>query len=598
MPVHPLCSYPMLKKVNRPTLCSALLFAAAAGVHLPAAQAQPTYIDDYTGGGGDSSWSDNNNWTVAVPGSGAVTNIISPGSTVFNVNYDYTGAAAYLNTLAIDQTGGLVNTLTMSANNLFSGPEYIGYAGGGAFNQSGGTNTMTTAGFLLLGNGTLSVGTYTLSGSGNVVAEGDGEYVGGFGSGYFNQSGGTNTIGTGGYLYVGSAGSAAGIYTLTGGSANVGGGIYVGGNNNNRLGGTGQFTLSSSGSLTTAGGEYVGYNGVGIFNQSGGVNTLSSGSSLSLGNAMGAAGVYSLSGGTLSVGGAAYVGGWFLGPEGTGTLNVSGTGTLSVAGTLTAYNTAGSGVNVSGGSASAAAFNLLGAYKQTGGTATFGQITGSGSATITGGKTTLAANRILSQVDGLSISSPGKLDLTNNSLAINYGSPASDPKSAIAAALASGYNGGKWTGNGLTSSSAAANAGVYSVGYADGDTDTGTAAGANQILVAYTLAGDATLTGSVGFDDLIIVSQNYGLTGKDWSEGNFTYDPSGSVGFADLVIVAQDYGQSTTVAEVGGAALSVMPLAGALEPTAVVPEPAAGAMLVVAALVAARRRRGRTQRIS
>ena len=124
---------------------------------------------------------------------------------------------------------------------------------------------------------------------------------------------------------------------------------------------------------------------------------------------------------------------------------------------------------------------------------------------------------VLNTLAGLTVNSGGTVDLGSNGLAINFPSPASDPMTAIAAAIASGYNGGSWTGMGITSSLAAANPGIFSVGYADGNTDAGSIAGPNQVVVIYTLAGDATLAGSVGFSDLIVVAQHYGQTGWDWS---------------------------------------------------------------------------------
>ena len=55
------------------------------------------------------------------------------------------------------------------------------------------------------------------------------------------------------------------------------------------------------------------------------------------------------------------------------------------------------------------------------------------------------------------------------------------------------------------------------------------------------LAGDANHDRSVGFADLVAVAQNYGTTGKNFSQGNVSYDLDGNVGFEDLVIVAQRY---------------------------------------------------------
>lgn len=59
------------------------------------------------------------------------------------------------------------------------------------------------------------------------------------------------------------------------------------------------------------------------------------------------------------------------------------------------------------------------------------------------------------------------------------------------------------------------------------------------------LRGDATRDGIVNFNDLLIVSQNYGQTNQTFSQGDFNYD--GNVNFTDLVMLAQRYGTSLFV---------------------------------------------------
>jgi hypothetical protein len=63
----------------------------------------------------------------------------------------------------------------------------------------------------------------------------------------------------------------------------------------------------------------------------------------------------------------------------------------------------------------------------------------------------------------------------------------------------------------------------------------------------FALAGDATRDRTVNFADLVILAQNYNLTGKTFSQGNFDYSSDGLIGFQDLVILAQRYNVSLAV---------------------------------------------------
>ena len=97
--------------------------------------------------------------------------------------------------------------------------------------------------------------------------------------------------------------------------------------------------------------------------------------------------------------------------------------------------------------------------------------------------------------------------------------------------------------------------------------------GEECVLIRLTRKGDANLDGTVNFNDLLRLSQNYNTTGRTWDQGDFSYDTN--INFGDLLILSQNYNASFASGEA----------------TAAVPEP--GAALLMAggcALMLARRR--------
>jgi hypothetical protein len=255
---------------------------------------------------------------------------------------------------------------------------------------------------------------------------------------------------------------------------------------------------------------------------------------------------------------------------------------------------------------------------------TVAKITGTGALTVGTSQAPaylrISSYKAASQQASLAIFPGSTLDIGNGSFAINYGNT-TDPLTTIRGYLQSGYNGGLWTGTGLTSSRVQADianaiingGGVYGIGYVDGAVDNQAAnavvkATGNQIVVAPALVGDANLDGSVSFIDLGIVAQNLGSINGDWSHGDFNYD--GAVNFLDIGLLAQNLSYTTLntpldqlIPDPSAALEAQWNLAVAelqsnsTQPTDL-PEPAVGGILTMAAagLLARRRRDGGNRR--
>ncbi len=241
---------------------------------------------------------------------------------------------ANANSLTIDATAGTTVTLQQSAGTLtvgqqtaIGGSEYIGYSGSGTsvFSQSGGTNSLDSSSNLFIGYNSGSNGIYNLSNTGTLSGyyNNSYEYVGYAGTGTFNQSGGTNSSA---YLILGGNGGS-GTYNLSAGSLGnydtiVGGGFSggVGVGTFKQSGGTygldmlilgsnagssGTYNLSNGSLSIGVGGEYIGEGGSGTFNQTGGTNTASS---LYVDYGGAGTGTYNLSAGSLKAGLGEYIG--------------------------------------------------------------------------------------------------------------------------------------------------------------------------------------------------------------------------------------------------------------------------------------------------
>src|SRR5206468_9012583 len=126
------------------------------------------------------------------------------------------------------------------------------------------------------------------------------------------------------------------------------------------------------------------------------------------------------------------------------------------------------------------------------------------------------------------------LDLTNNSLAIDYneddGSPIGDVREHL-------------LNHRLTSSFADAS---HRLGYADNATlgvssFGGQPVDASSILIEFTYAGDSNLDGKVDVTDLGALATNWQSTRSVWTDGDFNYDEM--VDVTDLGALATNWQQ-------------------------------------------------------
>jgi fibronectin-binding autotransporter adhesin len=204
-------------------------------------------------------------------------------------------------------------------------------------------------------------------------------------------------------------------------------------------------------------------------------------------------------------------------------------------------------------------------------------------------------------LDSLTISGNGQLDITSTHILIDYGS--SDPISAIAAYIKSGFNNGQWNGPGIISSTAQTptNGHNYGVGFADGADGVFSGLPAGEIEIKYTLLGDANLDGTVNGSDFSILAANFGLGVANWDQGNFLY--GSSVNGSDFSALAANFGQGDSGAAVAVSqadinALDSFAIANNLPlPTfSAVPEPTIAALMTLTALSALSQRRRHRQK--
>jgi hypothetical protein len=194
------------------------------------------------------------------------------------------------------------------------------------------------------------------------------------------------------------------------------------------------------------------------------------------------------------------------------------------------------------------------------------------------------------QTTSLTISGAGKLDLADNAMIVDYPAAGPSPIQSIRAQLQTGYAGGDWSGNGITSSSAAADA-KMGIGYAENSilnrsTFHNIAVDSSALLMDYALLGDANLDRRVDASDLGRLASHWQSSGF-WTDGDFDYN--GFVDVADLGLLASNWQATVASAPDPGSLTDALAALGLPEVT--IPEPATIGWLAPLSLAGARRRR-------
>ena len=455
--------------------------------------------------------------------------------------------------LGYDATG--TGTYNLSGNGVMQTSDvYVGYNGAGTFVQSGGTHSN----FSTLTVGFQGPGSYTLSDgrlfSGSVT-------IGVNGAASFLQSGGLHTVNVG--LKIGSTSNTfASSYNLTGGNFNVGGTITMVGN---AAGGAGVASLVQSGGGLV--GNTIFINGNANFTLDAGYAQFIA-TNVNVGSTVPTAGLLTQTGGvfvsnTFNIatnsstghsraffnGGTATLGSLSIGRNSSdGLLHIGGSAAVSI-GSINSFasiEVAGGTVNVNNGFTSSGTVSFsAGSIRISNG------LTNTGAINLTGGTTSVAGP--------LSIdTNPGVIDLNGGKLIVQATN--STNKAALITtlnqAIATGKSIGNWSGKGITSTAAALDSGRLTVGVFDNAalhraTYGSQSADDNSLFVSPALKGDANLDGIVNFNDMLVVTGNWNLSGLsngistiDMAHGDLNGD--GVVNFNDMLVVTGNWNNSSS----------------------------------------------------
>jgi autotransporter-associated beta strand protein len=584
------------------------------------------------------TFNDNNNGNSAV----TLNSTFRPGSVTINntlANYTFSGTGAIAGTTSLTKLG--TGTATMSTANTFTGgttvsngslvlgsPKALGF--GGIVTGNPGSTSVTTGGTLDLGGQTI---TQPITLNGGSLINSNTATAAVVGSGVLGDGivSATALSGDASVTFTGSGTGAAATPVLGIGletfSLTTGGSGYSGKSNFANptvtvTGGGGSGAIL--GAVTSTAGVVTGIDiySPGIGYTSAPTITISAPSSGGTQAIVATTDLFTLLGIEQTVPGTGY----YTAPTATvtassgsvvlgtpvisgvslaGTGNIGGPGNITLAGTVSGvgmFNKIGSGTvsltapnSYSGGTTVTAGKLLIEPTGPSTSALPTGSLSVSGSGVaqladnVTAG-TPLATSNV--NLTSLSLSGNGTLDIGNNRIIIDYGSPATDPIASIAAWIKAGYNDGDTPGAGpsIISSDIAADDAAsglsYGIGYADGADHVVAGLPSGEIEIMLTLLGDANLDGTVNGEDFSQFSHNLGQSGTSWDGGDFNYD--GTVNSEDFAPFSHNLGQTDSLAATAGVLEGVNGLS-----LANVPEPASMSLLAVGTVGALSRRRRR-----
>jgi T5SS/PEP-CTERM-associated repeat protein len=436
---------------------------------------------------------------------------------------------------------------------------FIGFQSAGSLTVSDGA--LVTSPMPRIGDGSTSTGNALVTGAGSRwIASGTAGKIGNLGHGALTISGGgTASFGS---VEIGSEAGSVGSVSVSGnGSRWTSTNVSVGKT------GTGHVNI-------TAGGVVQASNFVRL---GGGIFTTGTGSGFMTIDGAGSrydGGLYVEESSSLTVSNAGHANLSFV--ESTGTVTLTGgTGSFgTVTGQFGAHGSGRINVNAAGSfTAQSIKHSVL-------------NITGGGRATVRLDGTDAGVSVLQNLAIGGSPGAwTGTLDLTDNDLIIDY--DLTTPLLAVADQIRTAYNGGAWNGNGITSTSA--NANNVALGYAESSsifatfpaTFSGQQVDDTAVLVKFTRYGDANLDGTVNLADFNALAANFGQSNRFWRQGDFNYD--GTINLQDFNKLAANFG-------LGAAGPQLTPQDWA-RLGAAVPEPSAVLGLMSSALLVRRVRR-------